>query len=277
MLTDEQKQNRVNGLGASDTPIHMGYSSFKTPYELYLEKKGLLQPKEETEQQYWGNMLEPVILAHFEKTHGTQLKNPGTVYHKDYPFIFANLDGYCSKNNWVVEAKNANTFVRHKWDKALEDGIPLEYLIQIAKQVCLVNAIGGWCATLIGGNEYMQFYYERDVELEKLIIEADIKFWDCVQNSTPPEVETVNDCRLAYKDSIAEASLTANETIEQYYYRLLELKQQQKVLAETEERSKVKIMDYMRDKEFLTDKEGTLLITWKPTKKGNRVFNIKGK
>ena len=40
MLTDEQRAKRHEGLGASDTPIIMGYSTYKTPYELYLEKTG---------------------------------------------------------------------------------------------------------------------------------------------------------------------------------------------------------------------------------------------
>lgn len=280
MLTEEQRRQRMEGLGASDTPIHMGYSSFKTPYELFLEKRGLLNQEEEpeTELQYWGNLLEPVILAHFEKVHGTQIqKKPPTVYHPEHKFIFANLDGYCPRNNWVIEAKNVSSFMRHKWDKALEDGIPFEYLVQIAKQVALKNAIGGWCAALIGGNEYMQFYYERDIELEKMIIKADIEFWHKVENNIAPEVQTINDCRLAYKDTLPDSSIIANHQVLEHYQRLLELKQQQRLLAEIEDRSKVRIMDYLREKEYLVNNDGEILVTWKPTKKGNRVFNIKGK
>ena len=63
MLTDEQRSKRHEGIGASDTPIIMGYSSYKTPYQLYLEKTGILIPEQEiTEQQYWGNALEPIII-----------------------------------------------------------------------------------------------------------------------------------------------------------------------------------------------------------------------
>ena len=68
MLTEEQRARRCNGIGASDSAIIMGYSSYKTPYELYLEKTGAVEPDEEmTEQQYWGNALEPVILKRFEQ------------------------------------------------------------------------------------------------------------------------------------------------------------------------------------------------------------------
>ena len=97
MLTDEQRARRNEGIGASDSPIIMGYSSYKTPYQLYLEKIGTITPDEEmTEQQYWGNALEAAILARFSEENDMLLKFPDTQYHPDYPFIYANLDGWAN-------------------------------------------------------------------------------------------------------------------------------------------------------------------------------------
>ena len=70
MLTPEQREARKKGIGASDTPIIMGFSSYKTPYQLYLEKLGLVDDTEkETEVQYWGNELERPIMRHFIKVN----------------------------------------------------------------------------------------------------------------------------------------------------------------------------------------------------------------
>lgn len=276
MLTQEQRSKRRDGIGASDSPIIMGYSSYKTPYQLYLEKTGLLLDDEElTEQQYWGNALEPLIIRRFSEENNVKVEFPDTVYHPEYPFIFANLDGWIPSENAVIEAKSANSYQRKEWDMALTDGIPLVYLIQIAKQCAITNASRGYCAVLIGGMEYKQFVYERDAELEHIIIESDKEFWHCVQNKIPPDPISTSDCRLKYPtpspEKIAQSTYkTANALAE-----LTQVKEHLKQLAANEDMYKMHIMEHMGDAEYLMGQDGELLATWKANKKGTRVFNIK--
>ena len=105
MLTEEQRLRRREGIGASDSSIIMGYSTYKTPYQLYLEKTGLVSDEDEqTEQQYWGNALEAAILRRFEEENRCSLTFSDTVYHPDFPYIFANLDGWIPATQSVVEA-----------------------------------------------------------------------------------------------------------------------------------------------------------------------------
>jgi putative phage-type endonuclease len=276
MLTDEQRARRNEGIGASDTPIIMGYSTYKTPYQLYLEKIGAIQSDEEmTEQQYWGNALEPIIIKRFAEENGVNITFPNTVYHPDYPFIFANLDGWIESENAVVEAKSANSFQRKEWDMALTDGIPIGYLIQIAKQCLITNATRGYCAVLIGGMEYKQFTYERDAELEEAILQADISFWNHVQNKEPPPLTSTSDCRLKFPtpspDKISEATFHIHSGLN----LLNDLKGKAKELEAIMDNYKMKIMEHMGDAEYLMGQNGELLATWKATKKGTRVFNIK--
>lgn len=276
MLTDEQKKKRVEGLGASDSPIIMGYSTYKTPYQLYLEKTGLVTSEEEvTEQQYWGNALEPLIIQRFAEENNVKVSFPDTIYHADYPFIFANLDGFLESENAVVEAKSANAYQRKEWDSGAVDGIPLVYLVQIAKQVAVANADRGYCAVLIGGCEYHQFVYERDKALEELIIQSDIRFWECVQKRIEPDPINTNDCRLKYRmvtpEKIASATFTTSKTLTELSSVKTEIKQ----LSETEDRYKMDLMRYMQDAEYLMGPDGEIVATWKANKKGTRVFNIK--
>jgi putative phage-type endonuclease len=276
MLTDEQRAKRHEGIGASDTPIIMGYSSYKTPYQLYLEKTGVIQSEDEiTEQQYWGNALEPIIIKRFADENDVAVSFPDTVYHPDYPFIFANLDGWVESENAVVEAKCANSFQRKEWDMALTDGIPLVYLIQIAKQCAITNASRGYCAVLIGGMEYKQFVYERDAALEELIINADKEFWSCVVNKREPEPINTSDCRLKYPTPAPEKISQSTFQVANNLMDLQVVKQKIKELTDTEDTYKMRIMSHMGNAEYLMGHEGELLATWKATKKGTRVFNIK--
>lgn len=276
MLTEKQRTERRNGLGASDSPIIMGYSSYKTPLQLYLEKTGLINDDEEiTEVQYWGNALEPLIIKRFSEENSVEVTTPDTVYHPDYPFIFANLDGFIPSQNAVVEAKVANSFQRTHWDKATQDGIPLTYLIQIAKQCAITNASRGYCAVLIGGMEYMQFVYERDKQLEDMIIKADIAFWDCVTKRIEPAPINTSDCRLLYgkpsPDKVSNCTFKVGQTLS----KLMNLKAETKRLAEIEESYRMEIMQHMRDAEYLVGQDSEILVTWKANKKGTRVLNIK--
>lgn len=276
MLTDEQRAKRHEGLGASDSPIIMGYSSYKTPYQLYLEKTGTVSAEDEiTEQQYWGNALEPLIIQRFAEENNVEVTFPDTVYHPDYPFIFANLDGWIESENAVVEAKCANSFQRKEWDMASTDGIPLVYLIQIAKQCAITNASRGYCAVLIGGMEYKQFVYERDAGLEELIIKADVEFWNAIQTGVEPPPINTSDCRLKFPTPSPEKIVPSTFKTANALVGLMNVKASIKDLTDQEDKLKMELMSYMGTAEYLVGQEGELLATWKATKKGTRVFNIK--
>ena len=276
MLTEAQRAKRHEGLGASDTPIIMGYSSYKTPYQLYLEKIGTITPDDEiTEVQYWGNALEPIIIQRFAEENDAKVTFPDTVYHPDYPYMFANLDGWIESEGAVVEAKSANGFQRKEWDMALTDGIPLVYLIQVAKQCLITNASRGYCAVLIGGMEYKQFIYERDAALEAMIIQADKDFWYCVQNRMPPDPINTSDCRLKFPTPHPDKIASATFHIQNDLNLLNVLKGNTKNLDSNVEDVKMRIMSHMGNAEYLMGEDGELLATWKANKKGTRVFNIK--
>lgn len=277
MLTDEQRKIRSKGLGGSDTPIIMGYSSFMTPYELYLEKRGLVTRKDEGNSDVieWGNKLEPVILNHFAMKNNCDMTYPDTIYHKKYDYIFAHLDGFSKELNAVIEAKTLNSFMKHKLDTQVEDGMPYEYLIQVAKQVMLTEADCGFCAVLVGGFDYKEFIYHRDKGFEEHILEADIKFWERVKTGNEPNPTTIEDYKKKYWDSLKEKTIQANFEIGTAVADLHNIKNNMKQLDNRSDELKMQIMDYMKDKEILSGMDNEPLVTWKKSKKGNRIFNLK--
>jgi putative phage-type endonuclease len=272
MLTEEQRARRLEGLGASDSSIIMGYSSYKTPYQLYLEKIGTISSdEEETEQQYWGKMLEKVIIQRFEEDTGFKVTFPDTIYHPEYPFIFANLDGWIESEKAVVEAKCVNSFQKREW----EHGPPLGYLIQIAKQCIVTNANYGYFAVLAGGMEFFMCRYERDAGLEALIIESDLEFWFKVHHKIEPDPINTSDCRLKFNsphpDKVAQSTYRTSKAL----IDLQNLKLKLKNFEIEEDSIKMLLMSHMGNAEYLVGQEGEVLATWKANKKGTRVFNIK--
>lgn len=276
MLSMQEKEDRKLGIGGSDMPIIMGLSSYKSPYQLYLEKKGLLGGYEETPQQYWGNRLESIIRDEFALRNNVKVKTPGTICHPRYSFLRGNVDGFIPEQNAVLEIKCSNQFMAASWGESGSDVIPLAYLVQVAFYCAVTNADKAYIAVLIGGCDYREFCYQRDLELEEHVINAAIGFWECVQTDSPPSSQSMTDSRIKYPASELGQTILLTPEIKKHLDALHDLKRKQKNLNNDEEKMKVAIIEYMKGAEALVDELGKPLATYKSTKRGSRSFLLKG-
>lgn len=276
MITHAQRIERENCIGGSDMPIILGLSSYKTPYELYCEKKGILQLSEETQLQYWGKQLEVLIRKEFRKRNKVKVQTPkNSIVHPFYNFLRGNLDGFIPKWNAVFEAKSSNSFMARLWGEHGSDTVPMEYLVQTAFYCSITNADCAHIAVLIGGYDYREYKYSRDLELEKTILEAACAFWDAIKNNTPPAATKIVDLKLLFPRHDPNKTKTINNDIKFHLSKLNTTKQTIKELEQIENDCKFKILKYMEDAECLIDMEGKPLVTYKCNKKGSRTFLLK--
>lgn len=277
MLTEKQRAERILGIGGSDMPIIMGLSSYKTPYQLYLEKTEIIVALSEiTQAQYWGNALEPIIRDEFAKRNNVIVETPDTIVHPSIYYLRANIDGYIPELNAVLEIKCASSFMAKEWGEEGSDTIPMQYLVQVAHYCAVTNAETAYIAVLIGGNDYREYRYIRDKELENLVLTAAKKFWDCVQNKTPPSAMNQIDLRLMFPSHSKEKAIPINDNIAQHLETLTQTRFKIKELSEIEEQYKFNIMQFMQDAECLVDNEGRPIVSWKANKRGTRTFLMKG-
>lgn len=277
MITEQQRKERNLGIGGSDMPIILGLSSYKTPYQLYLEKIGEAEETSEmTPFQYWGHQLEGVIRDEFAKRNNVKVETPDTVVSPFNDFLRGNVDGFIPEWNAVLEVKCSAGFMAHEWGEDGSDVIPMQYLVQVAHYCAVMNADCAYIAVLIGGNDYREFKYTRDLALESKIIDAAKKFWECVQTKTPPEPINQVDLKLMYPKHDPEKTLTINTDVSKQLTTLSETRFQIKLLSEVEEKHKFNIMQFMKDAECLVNETGQPLITWKANKRGSRTFLMKG-
>jgi putative phage-type endonuclease len=292
MITPQQRIERLNGIGGSDVAIILGLSSYKTPYQLYLEKRGLVVDEpEESSFQEWGSRLEPLIRIKYAESNNVDVLAPkddktfsppservkftlGTITHPLHHFMRANIDGFIPSLNRILEIKCANSFMGKEWGEATTDMIPAQYLCQVAHYVSCMNAEGADIAVLIGGYDYKEFHYKRDLELEMSIIHACDKFWKCVQEHREPAPITIDDLRLKYR-AVDDRKVTATPDIQMHLDTLSSTKETMKKLKEIEEKSKFIIMEYMKTAETLVDLEGRTLASWAADKNGKRSFRTK--
>lgn len=277
MITEQQRIERKLGIGGSDMPIIMGLSSYKTPYQLYLEKTGIDNSEQEmTPPQYWGGQLEGIIRDEFSKRNNVTVETPETLVCPLTDYLRANIDGYIPEWNAVLEIKCASSFMSAQWGEDGSDTIPLPYLVQVAHYCLVTKADAAYIAVLIGGNDYREFKYIPNVELEYKILDAAKKFWNCVKTRTPPPPINQVDLRLMYPKHDPEKTKTIAPEVAEQLTTLTETRFKIKALNEVEEQHKFNIMQFMKDAECLVDGSGRPIVSWKANKRGTRTFLMKG-
>lgn len=277
MITDKQREERKLGIGGSDMPIIMGLSNYKTPYQLYLEKTGQVESSdEESEYQYWGHQLEGLVRDEFAKRNNVSVETPETIVHPFHDFLRANVDGIIPAWNAVLEVKCSSSFMANLWGEDGSDVIPMQYLVQVAHYCAVTNSDAAYIAVLIGGNDYREFKYTRDRDLEEHVIHAAQTFWNCVKTNTPPDPVNQVDLKLMFPKHKEQKTITINNDVAQQLTTLSKTRFQIKELSDVEEQYKFNIMQFMQDAECLVDDTGRPVISWKANKRGARTFLMKG-
>lgn len=278
MITEQQRLDRRLGIGGSDVAVIFGLSNYSTPYQLFLEKSGLVEfaVEEETRHQYWGSRLESIIVDEFARRNNVVVEQRDTIVHPIHDYMRGNVDGYIPEWNHVLEVKCADGFMRDSWGEDGSDVIPMQYLLQVAHYCAVANSPTAHIAVLLGGNDYRQFVYHRDMTLENTIIDASKEFWTCVQTNTQPEPINLGDLKLLFPRHNPEKTVIADESIALAISQLIDAKKQAATLDAIEKEAKFQICKYLEDAECLTNLEGKPLVTFKADAKGSRRFLLKG-
>lgn len=195
MITETQRAERVNYIGASDAAAVLGMSRWSTPLEVWALKTGQIPQKDLSDKLAveLGNELEAVCARLFTKRTGKKVHRVNeTVYHPKYPFIAANLDRRVVGEDAVLEIKTAGAWAAKSWEG---EEVPQEVIIQVMHQLAVTGKSVGYACCLIGGN--MDFHIktvQRDDEAIKNIIDKEVAFWKSfVEPKVMPTIITKND------------------------------------------------------------------------------------
>ncbi len=189
------------GLGASDAPAVMGHSPWVGPYQVWLDKLGLLIRSPMSEAQKLGLVFESVIADLYEQQTNQQLHDPGdyTIWHGDDP-LQATLDRYESQTGKIVEIKTAGS------DRDWRNGPPLHYQIQVQHQMAVAPAADAAIAVLFGSPAFHFRIYTvpRNDRFISVLNRRCREFWELVESETPPDVDDSEITERALKRMRAE-------------------------------------------------------------------------
>ena len=183
-LVETRKQmlaRRRLRLGATDVAALFGISPYKTAYEVWLEKKGMLEGQPENEAMALGNALEPGLLDLAERKFGQMLRQVPVVSERAP--IASTCDGILTDgSNRPVEIKTAgltgfNADVTH-WGEPGTDQIPDWYLVQVHTQLLCTGSDRAFVLALIGGRGLLTYHVDRDDSVCDAIIRKANEWWN---------------------------------------------------------------------------------------------------
>jgi len=190
-LTLAQKAQRSKGLGGSDAAVVVGLSPFKSPFQLYLEKRGEApESEEETLAMKFGTILEEPIVQHYCDVTKRDVRRQPLVFHNEHPFMLANIDRQILKDPrgpGILEVKTTNEWSGRSIH-GVED-IPDAYFLQLQHYLAVYDYAWGSLAVLIGGQRFCWFDVERNDAVIEELIRQEGEFWERVQTGHAPAVD----------------------------------------------------------------------------------------
>jgi len=160
----------------------MNVSPWKTQYQLWLEKCGAVEPHVNNSMRR-GSQLEAEARQSFIEYIGIEVF-PSVEVHRDHSWMIASLDGRDLEKKTIVEIKCPG---KDDHNLALEGKVPDKYYPQLQHQMEVCNVDRMYYYSYDGKNGVC-VEIERNNSYVKKMIEAELKFYDCMVSFYPPEL-----------------------------------------------------------------------------------------
>ena len=274
-FTQAEQEQRAQGIGGSEAAAALGLSNTVTPIDLYRHKVyGEPLPLHADEMALWlGQQLEPVCAAAFTKHTGMELENPTeNITHPEYPFMRGFIDRKVKGKREGVELKAWSEFSRSLWGPDGSDDVPMPVLCQ-AVHYLIASQFECWHVGVLLGTEFRAYTIYPSDDVVKMVIEGEQKFWQHVEQQTPPPAINVRDLHYLYKRARPGSSRPATDREVQLHKQLYQAKLQYKNIETQISNLEFELKKNLKDVARLThpDDDNHTLVNWRDYNK--RVAN----
>lgn len=229
--TPEWLEARKSKIGASDAPVILGISPWKTPFQLWEEKLGLAESDSQSWAMKAGHAIEKVARSQVEEKLGIALM-PMVKIHAERPWMMASLDCMSLDEQTIVEIKLASA-EDHAGVK--EGKVPAKYFPQLQHQIEVCGLSFSWyCSCHEGSIELLRV--EKDSKYIEKMVEEEKNFMKLLRDLEPPPLCT-RDYRVkegGQWEAVAEEWKSANAQLKFYKEKEAALRQQLIDLCEEE-------------------------------------------
>lgn len=270
---------RRKGIGGSDIAAILGLSKYKTPYDVWLSKRGEDDREDEAgEAAYWGTVLEDVVAKEYAIRTGRKVQRVNSrMVHPEAPFAHANIDravvnpdvagivrwnGESLTTDRILECKTASAYLSQEWGAEGTDEIPEYYLTQGIWYCGITGATVCDVAVLIGGQSYRLYEVPAAPDLFSHMLDEAREFWGMVESGEAPEPRTLDDARHRWREARKDATAIVGPDAYQAVKRIGEINKEIKALEREKEAQQLVVMKAMGDAEY-AEHGGEVIASWK--------------
>lgn len=266
-LTPEQRAFRRGGIGSSDIGAIAGLNPWKNRYDVYCDKRGLVEPEPDSLVIRIGNLVESLIADLYEEETGDKLERSGTLQHPDEHWMLATPDRIVKGKRRIVEIKWVGWRLAHHWTID-DEGVPP----YVRTQADWLNQVTGFdetdVAALIGGEEFRIYRVRRHEALGARLRDIGREFW--FENVVPgiaPPVDGSDNARAMLEAIFAKHRPPMKHStpeIDEWIEKLTEAKEQVKSAKAAATLAENKIAEYIGELDGLESDLGR--VYWKRSK-----------
>lgn len=250
---------RQNFIGGSDVAAILGVNKYKTPHEIWDEKKNGNKTFFGNNFTDWGSRFEPVVIKYFEEKNGVSVVDNNRLFVSEIDFLACHPDGLFLNNGeyWLLEVKTVSSGALKGWGNS----IPTEYFCQIQHNMfCTGTRKAKFVYLILDSREYneMDVYFDQDYVNKQN--EYLVQWWEKYIKGDEVPIKTLVDYEKTSPDIRTKEA--TNEVIE-LCKKANDLKQKIKELTEEKENIDNQIKLAIGDATDLVS-GGKVLATWRP-------------
>lgn len=181
--TPEWEEMRKGKIGASDAPIIMNVSPWKTPMQLWEEKSGFVPQGTQTFFMKRGHHLEQKAREKLEEMTGVLFQSVVRV-HPEFEWMIASLDALSLDNAILAEIKCPG---KEDHKKAMEGEVPEKYFPQLQHQMEVCGVDKAIYFSFDGENGVI-VEVKKDEKYVADMLKKEKNFYECMKSLKPPSL-----------------------------------------------------------------------------------------
>lgn len=173
---EEWLEWRKKGISGSDAAAILGLNPYVSAFQVYMDKLGLLDEKEDNEAMRQGRDLEAYVASRFTEETGIKVRKVNSILqHPKYDWMIGNIDRWIVGKNAGLECKTTSVLNKHKFSQG---EFPANYYVQCMHYMAITGADEWYLAVLVLNKGFHIFNIKRDEDEIKALIEAEKNFWE---------------------------------------------------------------------------------------------------
>lgn len=185
----EWLQLRRKSIGASEAAALFNLHPYHSPFSLWAEKTGQVDPPEEsTDQQEFGLVIEPYLAKRYQRETGRTVMDltPHSVFHAP-----KNLPAAATPDRlFTIDESQGGVLELKRWSHfSPSDEVPAHAQIQVQQQMLCTDLKLASFAILGPFDKFYTVDTERNDPFIELLIEKIQEFWHWVKTGTKPPVD----------------------------------------------------------------------------------------